>query len=64
MPIWIEAGEYCTIKESASILGISRTTIRRIIERGELVVLRINCRCQIIAKSQLTKYEAELDVEP
>ena len=62
MLVDIEAG-YIGIKELAARLAISTRSIWRIIERGELGVVRIGRRT-LVAKGEVSKWLAGRQVSP
>jgi excisionase family DNA binding protein len=45
-----------TLKEAADYLGISLTTLRRVINNGEIVTVRIGIRGVRIEESELQRY--------
>jgi excisionase family DNA binding protein len=50
---------YWTVREAAVRLGVSRSTLFRRVQRGDLVALRVTAGGYLIAESELQRYAAE-----
>jgi excisionase family DNA binding protein len=48
--------EYLTVGEVASVLGVTEKTVRRLIDRGELIAYKISERKTYVRREDLDAY--------